>query len=161
MKEVKIDYPDFKLVGQSLTRVDGVSKLTGQAEFGEDVRPRGTFLHGRCLRSPHAHATLTRLDISKAEALPGVHAVLTAADLPDVLFGKNLKDERYLAPIGGRVLFVGDRVAAVAAETPELADEALALIDVAYEPLPPVLSGLDALKPDAPVLHPELLETTA
>jgi CO/xanthine dehydrogenase Mo-binding subunit len=156
MKEVKIDYPAFKTVGQSLPRIDAVMRLTGQAQFAEDVRPTGPLLHGKVLRSPHAHARITRLDVSRAEAAPGVRAVMTAADLPRVRFGKLLRDERYVAGEGERVLYVGDRIAAVAADTPEQAAEALALIAVDYEPLEPLLDALRALEPDAPILHPEL-----
>ena len=156
MKEVKIDYPAFKTVGQSLPRIDAAGRLTGEARFAEDLRPAGPLLHGKVLRSPHAHARVRRLDVSRASALPGVRAVMTADDLPRVRFGKYLKDERYMAAEGDSVLFVGDRVAAVAADTPEIAAEALALIAVDYEPLEPLMDALAALEPGAPVLHPEL-----
>ncbi len=161
MKELKIDYPSFQTVGQHLPRIDAVAKLTGQALFAEDQRALGPLLHGKVLRSPHPHARITRLDVSRAAALSGVRAVMTAADLPSVRFGKYLKDERYLAGAGDTVLYVGDRVAAVAADTPELAAEAVALIEVDYVPLEPVLDALRALEPGAPVLHPDLLRYAA
>ncbi len=161
MKRIQIDYPPFVTVGESLHRIDGVSKLTGQAVFAEDLRPAsGPFLHGKVLRSPHAHARIARLDASAAEGLPGVHAVMTGADLPRLRFGKYLADERYMAGEGDTVLYVGDRVAAVAAETPEIAAEALAMIEVDYEPLEPVLDALRSLEDGAPRLHPDLDDYT-
>ena len=156
MKRIRIDTPQFKIVGESLPRIDAVEKLTGRAVFAEDVRPAGPFLHGAVLRSPHAHARLRRLDVSAAEAMAGVRAVMTASDLPRVRIGKFLADERYMAAEGDTVLFVGDRVAAVAADTPEIAREALAAMEAEYEPLEPVIDCLRALEPDAPRLHPDL-----
>ena len=158
MKQIKIDYPQFKAVGEDLPRIDNVSKLIGEAVFAEDVRPPTPVLHGKVLRSPHAHARVKRLDVSAAERHPGVRAVMTAADLPYERYGKYLKDELFMVRAGDNVLFVGDRVAAVAADTPEIAEEALRLIDVAYEPLEPLLDCLQALEPAAPVLHPALMD---
>ena len=145
---------NLKIVGKSIPRVDVVSKLTGQAEFAEDMKLPG-MLHGRILRSPHAHALLKRLDTSKAENLAGVKAVATCADLPDTPLGRNLKDEMVFEK--DRVRYVGDRIAAVAAVTREIAEEALELIEVEYELLPPVMDALEAMKPGAPVIHPDLM----
>ncbi|MEE8436344.1 MAG: xanthine dehydrogenase family protein molybdopterin-binding subunit [bacterium] len=156
MKQIRIDAPEFKTVGESLPRIDSVEKLTGRAMFAEDIQPGGPILHGAVLRSPHAHARLTRLDVSQAEAMPGVRAVITAADLPDLRFGKFLRDERYMAREGGTVLYVGDRVAAVAADTLEMARGALEAIEAVYQPLEPITNCLRALEADAPLLHPEL-----
>lgn len=157
MKEVKIDVPSFKVVGESLTRIDATSKLAGEAIFGEDVRTPADFLHGAVLRSPHPHARIRRIDASRAKALPGVRAVITGADMPKALFGRHLRDERYMAAEGETVLFVGDRVAAVAADTLETAREALGLIEVDYEVLEAVLDPFRALEADAPVLHPGMM----
>ncbi len=147
---------DLKIVGKGIPRVDAASKLTGQAMFGEDVNLPGPVLCGRMLRSPHPHALVKRIDTSRAEKLAGVKAVATAADLPDVRIGKNLKDEQYFAT--DRVRFVGDRVAAVAAVSREIAEEALKLIEVEYELLPALMNAFDAMAPDAPAIHPKLME---
>ncbi|MDH4248351.1 MAG: xanthine dehydrogenase family protein molybdopterin-binding subunit [Deltaproteobacteria bacterium] len=156
MKSVRTDYPDFRIVGQNLPRIDLAAKLTGQAVFAEDYAPGGAVLHAKVLRSPHAHARVKRLEVSKARALPGVRAVMTATDLPDLRYGRYLRDERYMARVGDTVLFVGDRVAAVAADTLEIAKQALRLIEVDYEVLPPILTPQQAMAPDAPILHPGL-----
>ena len=156
MKQIRIDAPEFRTVGESLPRIDAVEKLTGRAAFAEDIQPGGPILHGAVLRSPHAHARLTHLDVSQAEAMPGVRAVITAADFPDLRFGKYLRDERYMARQGGTVLYVGDRVAAVAADTLEAAREAVKAIEAVYEPLEPIVDCLRALEADAPLLHPDL-----
>ncbi|MCZ6628184.1 MAG: xanthine dehydrogenase family protein molybdopterin-binding subunit [SAR324 cluster bacterium] len=146
---------DLKIVGRSIPRVDVTSKLTGQALFGEDVKLPGPLLHGKILRSPHPHAIVKRIDTAAAEKLAGVKAVATAADLPDVRIGKNLKDEHYFA--SDKVRFVGDRVAAVAAVSREIAEEALRLIEVEYELLPALTNPIDAMRPDAPLVHPDLM----
>jgi CO/xanthine dehydrogenase Mo-binding subunit len=142
--------PKYAVVGQRLPKRDAPAKVTGRAIYGHDlVRPN--MLHGAILRSPHAHAHLTHLDVSAAR-LPGVHAVLTAADLPVYSFGFG-RDSAILK--GPRVLRVGDEVAAVAAATPDLAAEALSLIVARYDLLPALFDPLAALAPSAPLLHPD------
>ncbi len=159
MKRIRIDTPDLGTVSRDVPRIDLAATLAGVAVFAEDLRPpQGSPLHGRVLRSPHAHARVARLDVSRARQVAGVRAVMTAADLPAVRYGKYLKDERYMAREGDHVLFVGDRVAAVAADTPEIAAEALDRIRVDYEPLEPLLDALQALREDAPRLHPGLAD---
>src|SRR5919206_4787429 len=113
-------------------------------------------LFAEFLSSPHPHARIVRIDTRKARQVPGVHAVLTGADIGDRRFGRNVFDWPVLAY--ERVLFVGERVAAVAAETREAAEEAVSLIEVEYEELPAVVDVEAALAPDAPVLHPRLQE---
>jgi len=133
-------------------RVDGWEKVSGGALYAADVRLPG-LLFGRALRSPVPHALIKSVDASAAKNMPGVHAVLTAADVPPLLLGKRLKDIPILAR--ERVRFVGEKVAVVAAESQEIAERAIDAIQVDYEDLPVVSSAEDALKPDAPVLHPD------
>jgi len=150
---------DFSVVGSSPSRVDAADKVVGRALFGTDVSLSG-MLVGKVLRSPHAHARILSIDTSRAEALPGVYAVVTAADLPPLMvegedaIGEQQFRDRVLA--GDKVLFEGHPVAAVAARTQAIAEEALQLIDVAYEVLPAVVDVLAAMAPDAPILHPDL-----
>ncbi len=134
----------FSVIGKPLPRVDGMGKCTGQTKFADDLNlPR--MLHGRLLRSTHAHALITSIDTGRAEALPGVVAVLTGTALP-IKFGilPVSQDEETLAI--HKVRYVGDPVAAVAAIDEETADRALELIDVVYEPLPAIMSIDEALK---------------
>ena len=136
------------VIGRSVARYDLPEKLTGEARYAADVRLPG-MLHGKILRSPHPHARIVRIDTSAAERLPGVRALLTPFDAPE---GRIAPD---VAILDGVVRFVGDEVAAVAADDEDIAAEALALIDVEYEALPAVFSAGDAIKPDAPRVHPE------
>ena len=155
----------YNVVGTRPIRHDGVDKVTGRAQYGADVAPPG-LLHGRVLRSPHAHARIKRIDTSKAAALPGVKAVITAADFPTVpdpqksySFGiHSSKFQWYVDSLmaSTKVLFTGHPVAAVCAIDPHIAEDALELIDVEYELLPLVLDVRDAMAEDAPRLHPEL-----
>jgi CO/xanthine dehydrogenase Mo-binding subunit len=145
---------ELNVVGRPIGRVEGGAKVTGQARYAADMVQPGQ-LWGKCLRSPMAHARIVHIDTSAARRLPGVHAVLTAADLPRVLLGLKLMDMPLLAR--DRVRFVGERVAAVAADDPDVAEEALNLIQVEYEELPAVFDAEAAMQPDAPVLHPDLL----
>src|SRR5919202_3086190 len=114
-------------------RVEGPLKVTGHARYTSDVRLPG-MLYARFLLSPHPHARIVSIDTSAAKAVPGVHAVLTGADIGPRRFGRYLYDWPVLAY--ERVLFVGERVAAVAAESREAAEEAVARIQVEYEELP-------------------------
>ncbi|MBI4271231.1 MAG: xanthine dehydrogenase family protein [Candidatus Rokubacteria bacterium] len=139
-----------RVVGQSLPRMDAPGKVTGTAVFAADFALPG-MLHGKILRSREPHARLVRIDAERARALPGVRAVLTAADIPDVRYGGALKDETVFAR--DRVRYVGQPVAAVAATTREAAEAALAAIDVVYDPLPAVLDLAAALAPGAPLVH--------
>jgi CO/xanthine dehydrogenase Mo-binding subunit len=139
-----------RIVGQRIGRLDGVDKVSGTARFSADVTLPG-LVWGKALRSPLPHARIRRIDTSKARALPGVLAVLTAADLPDVLVGRRMFDMPVLAR--ERVRFIGEKVAVVAAADPEVAEEALALIDVVYEDLPAIIELSKALDADAPLVH--------
>ena len=136
-------------------RLDGPLKVTGQARYTADLQLPG-LLQARFLLSPHPHARIVSIDTSAARRVPGVHAVLTGADIGERRFGRCVFDWPVLAY--DRVLFVGERVAAVAAETREAAAEAVSLIQVEYEELPAVLDIDAALAADAPVLHPRLGE---
>lgn len=133
-------------------RIDGREKTTGTARYAADVRINGA-LETAFARSPYPHARIARLDVSGARALDGVRAILTGADVRPARLGRRLQDWPVLC--WDRVLFVGDRVAAVAADTRAIAEEAVRRIKVDYEELPAVLDPDAALAPDAPILHPE------
>ncbi len=136
-------------IGARLPKPDAPAKVAGREVYGHDLR-RPNALEGKILRSPYAHARIVRLDTSAAEAMPGVLAVLTTADLPEAVFGYG-KDNRPLK--GNKVRRVGDEVAAVAAVDADTALEALEQIRVVYEPLPAVFDPEEALRPDAPLVH--------
>ncbi len=138
-------------MGLPLARAEGPDKVTGATQFPADVQFPGTLV-GKCLRSPYPYARINSIDTTAAQQLPGVHAVLTAQDIPDCLAGRTLRDLPVLAR--DKVLFVGQKVVAVAAEDTDLVEEALNLIEVEYEELTPVMDPVAAMKPDAPVLHP-------
>ena len=138
---------DVKGIGLSIPRPDGPDKVTGQVQYVADLNPRG-LLHAKLLRSPHAHAKIVRIDVSKAKALPGVRAVLTAADIPQLKKKAPTRAHAVLAI--DRVVFAGQPVAAVAADEPAIAEEALDLIDVQYEVLPVAADPLESMKPGAP-----------
>ena len=142
-----------RAIGQSVVRGEGPDKVTGKSVYAADVSLPG-MLWGKVLRSPFPHARIISIDTSEARAVPGVHAVITGADLPDSLVGRRLRDMPVLAR--DVVRFVGEKVAAVAAETEAAAEEALLLIDVEYEELPAVFDAHEAMEPDAPTLHPDL-----
>jgi carbon-monoxide dehydrogenase large subunit len=141
---------DFKVVGTSVPRGEGSDKVSGQSVYAADVK-LPELLWAKILRSPHPHARIRRVDISKAEKVPGVRAIITGDDVKGRLVGKQIRDMPVLC--WDKVRFVGDRVAAVAAETVEAAEEALNLIEVDYEQLPAVFDPLEAMAPDAPLLH--------
>ncbi len=147
-----------RVVGKSLPRMDGAGKVTGTAVYAADFALPG-MLVGKVFRSAEPHARIMRLDTARARALPGVRAVMTAADVPDVRYGGALKDETVFAR--GKVRYVGQPVAAVAATTPEAAEAALAAIEVVYAPLPAVLDLDAALAPGAPLIHEEWASYTA
>lgn len=147
----------FAVVGGSPVRVDGIEKVTGTAMYAADYALPG-MLYGKIKRSPHAHARVLSIDTSKAEALPGVKAVLTYADVPRVKHAGapaprtgSLKADQFILTDVAR--FVGDGVAAVTAVSEEIAAEALELIEVEYEILTPVLTVAAAQQPDAPEIH--------
>ena len=143
----------YSVIGQPVVRGEGVEKVSGEAVYTADVILPG-MLWGKVLRSPLPHARIVSIDTSRAAQLPGVHAVITGQDIPDRRVGRLLRDCPVLAR--DRVLFVGEKVAAVAAEDPDVAEEALLLIDVEYEDLTPVFDPEEAMGEDAPTLHPEL-----
>jgi len=147
------------VVGKNLRKVEGVKLVTGRAAFTDDL-PLPGMLIGKILPSPHAHARIRKIDARAARALPGVHAVLTWEDVPRVphttagqAWPEPSPYDTYL--LDNKVRFVGDRVAAVAAETRAIAEEALRLIEVEYEVLPAVLDIEAAIRPGAPVIHDE------
>jgi CO/xanthine dehydrogenase Mo-binding subunit len=145
--------PDFKVVGSAVIRAEGADKVTGRTLYAADVNLPGT-LWGKILRSSHAHARIRRMDVAKARRVPGVKAVITGEDIRGHYIGKQIRDMPVLC--WDTVRFVGDRVAAVAAETVESAEEALALVEVEYEPLPAVFDPLEAMQPSAPRLHQDV-----
>ena len=154
---------EYKVIGTRPIRHDGVDKVTGRAIYGADFHITG-LLHGRVLRSPHAHARIISIDTSRAEALPGVKGVVTAQNLPaaeDKIadLGEGAVNLKYLCDnilASDKALYKGHAIAAVAATNPHIAEEACTLIDVEYEVLPPVLEVRKAMEPDAPILHENL-----
>ena len=153
----------MKYIGKSVPRVDAAAKVKGEAIFASDrIMPGQAYM--KMLMSHRPHAIVKQVDTSKAEALPGVLTVLTARDVACNEFGYYSYDQPVLCgpsqkPFADRVRFVGDRVAAVVAETEAIAAAACDLIDVEYEDLPVVCDVEDAMQPDAPVLHPDVSET--
>ena len=154
----------YKWVGSRPIRPDGVPKVTGRAMYGADLQMPG-MIFGKVLRSPHAHARILSIDTSKAEALPGVKAVVTAKDLPDQKFeyigpervAQNFWHITRNVMAREKALYEGHAVAAVAATSNSIAEEALRLIDVKYEVLPHVIDVDDAMKPDAPLLFEDMI----
>jgi CO/xanthine dehydrogenase Mo-binding subunit len=154
----------FKWVGTRPVRPDGVPKVTGLAQYGADLAMPG-MLVGRILRSPHAHARIRSIDTAKAAVLPGVKAVVTSADFPEQKFeyvgpervAQNFWHMTRNIMAREKVLYEGHAVAAVAAISKAVADEALSLIAVDYEVLPHVIDVDEAMKPDAPLLFPDLI----
>ncbi len=143
------------VIGQSIPRIDGLPKVTGNAQYIADLSLPG-MLHAAVMRSPHPHALLKRIDAGEARKVPGVKAVLTGPDILkmediDPYYGPAFKDQPILAI--ERVRHVGEAVAAVAADTREAAEGALSLVRVEYEPLPAVHAVLEAIRPDAPLVH--------
>jgi CO/xanthine dehydrogenase Mo-binding subunit len=156
----------YRVIGTRPIRHDGEDKVTGRALYGADIQFKDQ-LHGKVLRSPHAHARIVSLDVSAALALPGVRAVTTAADLPRleermIESGEGVENVKYMTDrvlASGKVLFKGHPVAAVAADDPWTAEEACQRIQVRYEPLPPVLDVLEAM--EGKVLLHDAITTTS
>ena len=146
---------DHKIVGTSVPRGEGGGKVSGQTVYAADVKLSG-LLWAKILRSPHPHARVRRVDISLAEKVPGVCAIITGADVEGFLIGKQIRDMPVLC--WDKVRFIGDRVAAVAAETVDAAEEAIRLIEVDYELLPAVFDPLEAMAPTAPNLHDDVAD---
>ena len=155
-----------ELMGSRETRVDADLMVTGKARYGADIHLPGT-LYAKVFRSPVPHAIIKSLDVSKAEALEGVEAVVTAMDFPpldelksgmeaDSEVAITMESMRQMIMAEDKVFWAGHPIAAVAAISPEIAEEALGLIDVEFEELPAVVTVFDGMKPDAPLLHPNI-----
>jgi len=150
--------PETRVVGKSVNRADATQKVTGRALYVGNIELPG-MLHVAVLRSPHPHARIVRVDKSRAQLLPGVATVLTGAEVVsmpgvDPYFGPAFRDQPVLAI--DRVLHVGDPVVAVAATDLRTAEDALQLIEVDFDPLPPVLDVLEAIRPESPVIHEDI-----
>ena len=144
-----------QLVGTSMPRAESVEKVTGKALYAVDV----TFpdmLWGKVLRSPIAYGRIKRIDIDQALHLPGVRAIVTGLDVANVRIGRQIYDMPVLA--NGVVRFTGEKVAAIAADSEEIAEQALERIDIEYEELSPVLDPMESLACSAPLLHPQVTE---
>ena len=163
---VVLSTQEYNVVGTRPIRHDGTDKVTGRAIYGGDFQMAG-LLHGKVLRSPHAHARIKSIDVSKALAHPGVKAVVTAKDLPyapDMRadLGEGVANVKYLSNnvlAYDKVLYNGHAVAGVAAVSPHVAEEALSLIEVEYEVLPAVTNAPDGMKDNVPLLHDDLFTT--
>ena len=142
-----------KIIGSAVQRLEGPEKVTGRAIYATDVVLPG-MLWAKVLRSPISYARIKKVNASRAAALPGVCAVATGEDVKGRLIGRKIYDMPILAD--GVVRFIGEKVAAVAAESEEIAEAALELIDVEYEEFEPLLDPLAAARPDAPLLHPQV-----
>src|SRR5512136_2068047 len=138
-------------IGESVQRIDAREKVTGAAKFADDLQFGPGLLYARIKRSPHPHALIKNVDVSKALALPGVKAIATGADTPGFI-GLYLQDRHIFAT--DRVRYIGDPVAGIVATSEEIAEQAVKLVEVEYEVLPAVTDPLDAIKPNAPILHP-------
>ncbi len=143
----------YQVIGKPSRRWDGEEKVTGSAVYAADVNLPGT-LFGKSLHSPYSHARIVSIDTTAAKALPGVHAVITGADIrTGGLWGRMVKDVPPLAY--ERVRFFGERVAAVAADDEDIAQAAIDLIEVEYEEMPAVFDSIEAMQDGAPILHPD------
>ncbi len=149
----------WKVVGKPEPKVDAVKLVQGKPAFAADIEKRGMLI-AKVLHSPHAHALIRKIDVSKAKALPGVAAVLTWQDVPRVVWSTAGQSDPIPGPLDTfsldrKVRFVGDRVAFVAAETAEIAEKAIGLIEVEYEVLPAILDSSKAMNPEAVRIHDE------
>lgn len=143
---------EYSFVGKRLADVDGIAKVTGEAQFTDDITlPK--MLHGKILRSKHPHAFIRNIDITRAMKLSGVKAIITGRDIPKVKFGVFPPQADQFALAIDKVRYIGDDVAAVAAVDEETAAEAISLIEVDYEPLPAVFDPVEAMAEGAPQLH--------
>ena len=158
----------YSVIGTRPVRHDGIEKVTGDAKYGADIFPQGV-LYGKILRSPYAHAMIKSIDVSAAKKLQGVKAIVTGNDLlppgedKGIKVGeatKNLKYIREATLATKKVLYVGHPVAAVAADNPHIAEEAISLIKVTYEQISHSLTALDGIRKDAAILHPNTRSTT-
>jgi putative selenate reductase molybdopterin-binding subunit len=150
---------ELSIVGHRARKVDAVKLVTGRPVYADDVEFRG-LLHVKLVQSPHAHARVVSIDTSRAEALPGVHAVITHRDVPRIPYTSAGQSWPEPSPydmfvLDSKARYVGDPVAAVAAETPQIAAEAAVLVSVEYEVLPAILDMHDAMQPGAPIIHDE------
>ncbi|MEK6602720.1 MAG: xanthine dehydrogenase family protein molybdopterin-binding subunit [Candidatus Binatota bacterium] len=143
-----------KVVGNPTPRVEGEDKVTGRAKYAADITLPG-MLWGRLLRSPIPYGRIKRIDASRARQLRGVKAVVSGEDVTGLKIGRRLYDMPILAD--GVVRFIGEKVAAVAAESEMIAEQALELIEVEYEELEPVLDPVKAMEPSAPIIHPDVV----
>jgi len=144
---------EYTVLGTSPARMGGIERVIGAGIYGIDFALKDE-LHGGILRSQYAHAKIISIDTSEAKKIPGVHAVVTAADAPDVRYGRTSIDRYMLAK--NKVRYMGDPVAAVAADSPAIVKQALKKIKVVYEPLPVVIDQEEAMKLDAPTLHEDM-----
>src|ERR1051325_1899352 len=144
---------EFKIIGSSPARMGGIERVVGKGVYGIDLMLKDQ-LHGALLRSQYAHAKILSIDASEAKKIPGVHAIVAAADAPNVRYGRSYIDRHILAR--DQVRFMGDPVAAVAAESLAIARQALKKIKVAYEPLQVVADPEEATKAGAQVVHEDL-----
>jgi CO/xanthine dehydrogenase Mo-binding subunit len=142
-----------RAVGRRVTRLEGPSKVTGRTIYADDMKLPG-MLHAKVLYAPHAHALIKSIDTSKAEALPGVHFVVTAGNLPN--YARNDSNRRNLIFPDKEVLFYGQPLAAVLAEDPHVAADAVELIEIEYQVLPAVIDPVAAMEPDAPLVREPL-----
>ena len=158
----------YSVIGTRPVRHDGIEKVTGDAKYGADIFPQGV-LYGKILRSPYAHAMIKSIDVSAAKKLQGVKAIVTGNDLlppgedKEIKVGeatKNLKYIREATLATKKVLYVGHPVAAVAADNPHIAEEAISLIKVTYEQISHSLTALDGIRKDAAILHPNTRSKT-
>jgi CO/xanthine dehydrogenase Mo-binding subunit len=166
MQDLYLGKKQYSVLGKRPVRHDGADKVTGKAVYTSDLQlPGAAVAHGRIVRSPHAHARIKKIDASEALQMPGVLAVVTHDDFPDLaakfaVMGEagavNLAHLAANCLANKKVLYRGHSVAAVAAVNPHLAEEAAAMIKVEYEVLPSVTWVLDAMQPDAPILHDDL-----
>ena len=144
----------FKVLGRNYPRIDAYDKVTGRATYAADVYLPG-MLACKLLPSTRTHARIVKIDTTRAAELPGVHCVITGADFPDVRFGSGALKDRYIMPTEV-VNFVGEPIAAVAADDEATAQEAIELIDVEYEDLPAVINPLASMVSGASTVHPDL-----
>jgi CO/xanthine dehydrogenase Mo-binding subunit len=142
----------WEVIGTSIPRTDAIEKVVGRALYATDLKIQG-MLHGKILRSPLPHAKILNVDTSRAQRLPGVKAIVTGKDL-NARYGTCIQDQPYYC--FDKVRYIGDPVAGVAAINLDIAEEALELITVDYEELPPVFDPLTAMEPDAPLIHESL-----